>query len=75
VMAFARKHGLLVRGNAASKRHTFQDVGKYKGPIRLIHVLLRCALRMLGPNRYYILMRYLGHISSLRNQVEMFGDV
>lgn len=75
VMDFARKQGLLVRGNAAAKRQTFQDVGKYKRPIRFIHVLLRCALRVLGPNRYYMLMRYLGHISSLRNQVEMFGDV
>jgi len=75
VMAFARKNGLLVRTNAASKRHTFQDLGKFSGPIRFIHILLRLALRVLGPNRYYMLMRYIGHISSLRNQAEMFGNV
>jgi hypothetical protein len=75
VMKFARKNGLLVRTNAASKRHTFQDLGKFSGPIRFIHLLLRLALRVLGPNRYYMLMRYIGHISSLRNQAEMFGNV
>jgi hypothetical protein len=38
-------------------------------------VLLRVALRVLGPNRYYMLMRYLSHISSLRNQTDMFGRI
>lgn len=75
VMAFARRNGLLTRDNAAAKRHTFHDVGKFGRAIRFIHFMLRIALRVLGPNRYYMLMRYLSHISSLRNQVEMFGRV
>lgn len=75
VMTFARRNGLLTRDNAAAKRHTFHDVGKFGRAIRFIHFMLRLALRVLGPNRYYMLMRYLSHISSLRNQVEMFGRV
>lgn len=75
VMAFARQKRLLVKGNAAAKRHTFHDVDRFRGSIKVIHALLRLALRVLGPNRYYMLMRYVSHISSLRNQAEMFGRV
>lgn len=75
VMAFARRNRLLTRDNAPAKRHTFHDVGKFGRSVRFIHVLLRLALRVLGPNRYYMLMRYLSYISSLRNQVEMFGRI
>jgi|GEM_PF-5540949 len=74
-MAFAKRKRLLVRGNAAAKRHTFHDVDRFRGSIKIIHVLLRVALRVLGPNRYYMLMRYLSHISSLRNQTDMFGRI
>lgn len=75
VMEFARSHRLLTRDNAAAKRHTFQDVNKFGRSMRFIQILLRLTLRVLGPIRYYMLMRYLSHISSLRNQVDMFGRV
>jgi hypothetical protein len=75
VMEFAKKRRLLTKGNAAAKRHTFHDVSQFRGAIKIIHLLLRLALRFLGPNRYYMLMRYISHISSLRNQAEMFGRV
>lgn len=75
VKRFAVRNKLLVRDNAAARRHTFQDVAKFSGPIKFINIMLRIALRVLGPNRYYMLMRYVAHISSLRNQTEIFGKI
>lgn len=75
VKHFAKKNGLLVKGNMRSKRHIFRDMGAYSFPIKIIMKLLRTALFILGPERYFNLMRYLAHISSLRNQVDMFGKV
>lgn len=75
VMNFARKNGLLMKSNNASKRHTFRDIGGYSFQIKVINKMLRFALYLIGPERYFNLMRYLAHISSLRNQTEMFGEI
>lgn len=75
VMNFAKKHGLLLRSNSASKRHTFRDMSAYGFQIRVINKMLRVALYLLGPEKYFNLMRYLAHISSLRNQTAMFGNI
>lgn len=73
VRDFAKKHHLLSAYNGAGKRNTFRDLNSYGLQIKIINKLLRISLFMLGPERYFNLMRYLGHISSLRNQVDMFG--
>lgn len=75
VKRFAVRYGLLVKGNARSKRHIFKDMGAYGMQIRIIQRGLRIALFFLGPERYFNLMRYLAHISSLRNQVAMFPKI
>ncbi len=75
VMQFAKKHGLLLKSNKASKRHTFKDMSAYGLQITIINKLLRFALFVVGPERYFNLMRYLAHISSLRNQTDMFGKI
>ena len=36
--------------------------------------MLRLALRLLGADRYTILMKYLGYVSVLRNQKDILGD-
>lgn len=74
VKQFAKKNGLLVKGNARSKRHIFRDMSAYSLPIKIIMKILRATLFIVGPERYFNLMRYLAHISSLRNQVDMFGN-
>lgn len=73
VRAFAAKNGLVHKVGTVAKRQNFHDVGAYKKQIYLLLKMFRFALFLLGPNRYFALMRYLAHISSLRNQVEMFG--
>lgn len=75
VMKFATKYGLILKSNNASKRHTFKDMSAYSFQIKIINRMLRFTLYLLGPERYFNLMRYLAHISSLRNQTEMFGDI
>ncbi len=75
VKQFAKRHGLLIKGNMKSKRHIFRDMGAYGLQIKMIEKILRVALFVLGPERYFNLMRYLAHISSLRNQVAMFGKI
>lgn len=75
VIKFAKKQGLLVKHNDVSKRHTFRDINTYSFQIKVINKMLRLTLFLIGPERYFNLMRYLAHISSLRNQVDMFGDM
>jgi len=74
-MAFAKRHGLTVKDNSTSRRRTFKDINSYGFQIRVINKLLRITLFLLGPERYFNFMRYLAHISSLRNQTDMFGGV
>jgi len=75
VMNFAKKHGLISKCSIASKRHTFRDMNAYSFQIRVINKMLRLSLFLLGSERYFNLMRYLAHISSLRNQTDMFGKI
>lgn len=64
---WARKAGLLA-GKAAPAKETWTQFSGQDRRVDGVHRLLRWALRVLGPNRYELLMRYLGHISILRNQ-------
>ncbi len=69
----------------AKRRHlqSVQDsVGKYGRKsynktdirVRFVNFMLRLALRLLGADRYTILMKYLEYASILRNQRDIFGD-
>lgn len=65
---FARGQGLIVPGQGAAAKSTWREFNPDDRRVRAVHRLLRAALRVLGPNRYELLMRYLGHISVLRHQ-------
>lgn len=64
---WARRTGLLA-GKVAPAKETWQQFNGGDRRVDGVHRVLRWALRALGPNRYELLMRYLGHISILRNQ-------
>jgi hypothetical protein len=68
--AFARfaKEQKLVLGVVAPAKSTWSDFSPRDRRVEAVHSLLKLALRFLGPHRYELLMRYLGHISILRNQ-------
>jgi hypothetical protein len=64
---FAQKAGLLA-GKAVPQKATWREFSGTDRRVEAVHTLLRLALRLLGPNKYELLMRYLSHISVLRNQ-------
>jgi len=67
---FARfaKEQKLVQGVVAPVKSTWSDFSPHDRRVEAVHSLLKLALRLLGPHKYELLMRYLGHISILRNQ-------
>ncbi len=64
---FAHRLGLL-SGSKAAPKQTWREFNPVDVRVRAVHHLLRWALRLLGPDRYEVLMRYLAHIAVLRNQ-------
>lgn len=66
--AFARQWRLAGPSVGAPQRMVAGDVARYRSQVRVFGLLFRLALRVLGPNRYFTLMRYLAHASSIRNQ-------
>lgn len=64
---FARRQR-LVAGKAAPAKATWKEFNPRDRRVEAVHRGLRLALRVLGPHRYELLMRYLAHISVLRNQ-------
>ncbi len=69
----------------ARKRHlqgAEESIGKYgrksydpsDARVRIVNTLMRLALRLLGADRYTILMKYLEYASLLRNQRDIFED-
>ncbi len=70
---FAKRLG-LVAGKAAAPKSTWKEFNPIDRRVELVHRVLKSALRVLGPNRYELLMRYLGHITVLRNQSVFLDD-
>lgn len=71
--SFARSRK-LVKGGVTSGKATWRDFNPRDRRVAAVHRLFRLALRTLGPHRYELLMRYLGHISVLRNQGVFLRD-
>ena len=71
---FAKGLG-LVRGKAKPKTATWKEFDPGDRRVRAVHASLKMALRVLGPDRYEVLMRYLAHISVLRNQSVFLGNL
>jgi hypothetical protein len=71
--AFAKKLG-LVAGKTVSAKTTWNEFNPKDRRVAMVHRFLKIALRVLGPNRYELLMRYLAHIAVLRNQSIFLND-
>jgi len=68
VYRFAIKRRLAKKGYRPARRYTFRDMGKFSAAIKVINHGLYLLLMLVGPNRYFSLMRFLSYISSIRNQ-------
>ncbi len=64
--AFAQRHRLMGAGVRPAERLVAVDMARFERQARILRGLFRIALRVLGPNRYFTLMRWLAHASSIR---------
>ncbi len=69
---YARRHRLIA-GKRAPAKSTWREFYPTDRRVEAVHRLLKLALRVLGPNRYELLMRYLAHVAVLRNQSTFLG--
>jgi hypothetical protein len=58
----------LVAGKKAPQKATWKEFHSADKRVEMVHRCFKIALRVLGPNRYELLMRYLAHITVLRHQ-------
>jgi len=66
---FAKRRNLLApKSKTKPTKTTWSDFNPNDRRVEAVHTLLKLAIRLLGPIRYELLMRYLAHISVLRNQ-------
>ncbi len=75
VMQFGKAHRLVGARHVTFRRNIFRDIKSFGPQIKIINKILRFTLFVLGPDRYFNLMRYLAHISSLRNQGDIFENI
>ena len=71
VHKFAQEHRLFSPEQAATTHASFKVQANYSRQQKIITSAFRLALRLLGPDRYFNLMRYLAHYSSLLNQGDL----
>jgi hypothetical protein len=74
VRNFGEKKGLVSRKISLSKRQNFKNLSEYSTQLKIIYFILRILLKVLGPVRYFALMRLLPKLSSLRSQQQVIGD-
>ncbi len=70
---FARRHRLLV-GHRKPAKSTWREFNPDDRRVRWVNRLLLVSLRILGAERYELLMRYLSFITILRNQAVFLRD-
>lgn len=70
-LAWAKGHHLIGKQAHGGKRLNFKDLGRYSRQTSIIQGFLSLMLRILGPDRYFNLMRYMVFISSIRNQKDV----
>jgi hypothetical protein len=71
VHKFAKKHGLLSKREVVIKYGNLDVTNKYSMQRNMISYCFRFILMLLGPDRYFSLMRYLAHYSSILNQGDL----
>jgi Nucleotide-diphospho-sugar transferase len=70
---FAKAKGLISQGQV--KRNNFKDINVFTRVQSVALFCLKVALKILGPDRYHMLMRYMAFMSSILNQSKMFKVV
>ncbi len=71
VYRFAQVNRLLTPGRAVVGPHTFKAQSGYSRQQVAIGFVFRSVLRILGPDRYFLLLRYLSNYTSILNQTDI----
>lgn len=71
VYTFAGANNLLSFKPAIVAHANFKTTSGYSREQRIITKVFRWMLRLLGPDRYFTLLRYLAHYSSILNQADL----
>lgn len=74
VRLFGERKGLVSKKLLPKQRQNFKNMDDYALQLKIIYFILRIILRILGPLRYFALMRLLPQLSSIRNQERVIGD-
>jgi hypothetical protein len=70
---WAKRHHLLSGQDSVEtfRRHSYS---KTNIRVRIVNTTLRLVLRVLGADRYTVLMKYFEYVALLRNQKDIIGD-
>lgn len=71
VYRYASTNRLLTGGSAVVGPHTFKAQSGYSRQQVAIGYIFRAVLRLLGPDRYFLLLRYLSNYTSILNQTDI----
>lgn len=71
VHRYAKTNRLLTGGRAVVGPHTFKAQSGYSRQQVAIGYMFRAVLRVLGPDRYFLLLRYLSNYTSILNQTDI----
>lgn len=69
-----RKKGLILYGQVSKSHVNFNSISTQKNNIKIINLLFRMALKVLGPVRYFYFCRYINYITNTLNQIDILGD-
>jgi hypothetical protein len=73
IYTWAKAARLLSISDSATS-YTRKSYSKTDPRLRVLHAILRLALRILGADRYTVLLKYLSYISILRNQSDVLAS-
>lgn len=68
---FCVAKGWVRPGMQPARRAIAADMQRYSREARIIHMVFRFVLWLIGPNRYFLLMRYLAQAASIRKQPKL----
>ena len=71
---FGERKGLVSKKLKPMRRQDFKSMDDYALQLKVIYFALRIVLKVVGPVRYFALMRLLPQLSSIRNQERVIGD-
>lgn len=74
VYFFAKKNKLLSRSKFPETHINFKTGDSYYIQRKILAILFKLILRLLGPDRYFLFLRYLSYYSSIFNQSNIFRD-